>query len=74
MFNCKETDHAQVFKADLLGLKKEEVKVELEDEKVLQLGGERKSRQGFEDNRVFTMTVLKVEAPKPDVKFMEIFS
>ncbi|KAI3679850.1 hypothetical protein L2E82_50830 [Cichorium intybus] len=38
----KETPEAHVFKADLPGLKKEEVKVELQEGKILQISGERR--------------------------------
>ena len=41
----KETQNVHVFKADVPGLKKEEVKVEIEYGRVLQISGERSQEQ-----------------------------
>lgn len=44
--NWKETPTAHIFKADILGLKREEVKVEVEDRLILQTNEERRPIPG----------------------------
>nr|Q05832.1 RecName: Full=18.3 kDa class I heat shock protein; AltName: Full=HSP 18.3 [Oxybasis rubra]CAA37864.1 heat-shock protein [Oxybasis rubra] len=102
----KETPEAHVFKADLPGVKKEEVKVEVEDGNVLRISGQRarekeekndtwhrverssgqfmrkfrlpenakvdQVKAGME-NGVLTVTVPKNEAPKPQVKAINVY-
>lgn len=47
----KETPKAHVFKADLPGVKKEEVKVEVEEGRMLQISGERSKEQEEKNDR-----------------------
>uniref|UniRef100_A0A0D6QV82 SHSP domain-containing protein n=1 Tax=Araucaria cunninghamii TaxID=56994 RepID=A0A0D6QV82_ARACU len=47
----KETPEAHIFKADLPGLKKEEVKIQVEDNNILQISGERGKEQEHKDDK-----------------------
>nr|CAC81965.1 small heat-shock protein [Funaria hygrometrica] len=46
----RETPEAHIFKADLPGLKKEEVKVQLVDGKTLEISGERRKEEVHKDD------------------------
>ncbi|MBA0785393.1 hypothetical protein Gotri_025114 [Gossypium trilobum] len=68
----RETPEAHVFKADVPGLKKEEVKVEVEDDRVLPENVKMDQVKASMENGVLTVTVPKMEVKKPDVKAIDI--
>ncbi|GJV81113.1 17.3 kDa class I heat shock protein [Tanacetum coccineum] len=78
----KETPEAHVFKADLPGIKKEEGKVEVEDDQgvtdyrrfMLPENAKMDQIKAAMENGVLTITVPKEEVKKPDVKSIEISS
>ena len=51
----KKTPKAHVFKADLPGLKKEEVKIEVEEGRILQISGERSKEQEEKNDKWYHM-------------------
>jgi HSP20 family protein len=64
----KETPEAHIFKADLPGVKKEEVKVEVEEGRVLKISGER-SREKEERNEKWH----RMEMERSTGKFLRRF-
>ncbi|KAB2608484.1 hypothetical protein D8674_011652 [Pyrus ussuriensis x Pyrus communis] len=78
----QSTLEAHVFKADIPGLKKDGVKVEVEDNKVLQISRERNVEKEDKKNKwhkverssdkFFSGCVPNAELKKPDIKAIEI--
>ncbi|KAM7522134.1 hypothetical protein LguiA_012036 [Lonicera macranthoides] len=70
----KEIPQAHVFKADLPGIKKEEVKVEVEDDRFrLPENAKMDKIKASMENGVLTVTIPKEELWKPDVNSIAIF-
>jgi len=73
----KETPEAHVFKVDVPGIKKEEVKVEVEEGRILQISGERSKEQEEKNDQWHCMErssgkfVRKFKLPE-NVKMEEI--